>query len=98
MRVADRDGAVKTLPWKKPASVYESDGPTHRMAFNIHGAFIQVDPLDERGINSGRMRYRVDCLTCKRVLHEATTGPSSWIRGHLHDEHDLIEELKHAES
>lgn len=43
----------------------------------------QVSPTNETGFHSGRTRYRVECMTCSKLLHEATTGPMCRIEEHL---------------
>lgn len=35
------------------------------------------------GWNTGRRRYRVECVTCGIEVHEATTGPESLVNSHL---------------
>jgi len=37
------------------------------------------------GCDTGRRRYRVECLTCSVVVHDATTGPEHMTRRHLRD-------------
>jgi hypothetical protein len=37
------------------------------------------------GCDSGRRRYRVECLTCEIQVHGATTGPLQQARYHLRD-------------
>lgn len=49
------------------------------------GHAFRVTPTDSFGLHSGRRRYRVDCLTCGEVAHEATTGPSETIERHLRE-------------
>ena len=44
-----------------------------------------LTPTNYIGMNSGRTRYLVECMTCKVVLHEATTGPLSHVRDHWRD-------------
>lgn len=34
-----------------------------------------VQATGDVGCDSGRKRYRVECVTCKEVLHTNTTGP-----------------------
>lgn len=52
---------------------------------------IEVTPTSLRGVDSGRVRYRVVCLTCQVLVHPATTGPDHMARAHregrgAHDE------------
>lgn len=44
---------------------------------------MEVSPTSSHGIHSGRRRYRVVCLTCRTLIHEATTGPGSRVDSHL---------------
>ena len=50
------------LPWTKPA--LQQKGRTHHIVIKPVAVAL-----------SGRPRYRVECHTCKVVVHEATTGP-----------------------
>ena len=43
----------------------------------------RVNATGETGINTGRMSYRVECVTCSELLHEATTGTMYRIEQHL---------------
>lgn len=45
-------------------------------------AFIAV-ALEESGMHSGRRRFLVVCLSCRMLLHEATTGPTCWPEEHV---------------
>lgn len=80
-------------PWPKPISMYDSDGPREKplsyepLDFELFGAKLRITATREEGIDSGRIRYRVECLTCDKVLHENTTGPSSRFGGHLEEQH-----------
>lgn len=40
-------------------------------------------PTGDIGFDSGRPRFKVECLTCNTVLHENTTGPSARIDSHM---------------
>ena len=44
---------------------------------------MQITPTDLRGVDSGRVRYRVVCTACGVLVHEATTGPVSAVRDHF---------------
>jgi hypothetical protein len=46
---------------------------------------IRLRPTDQRGIDSGRTRWRVECYTCRTVIHKATTGPMENIAEHIND-------------
>jgi hypothetical protein len=50
----------------------------------------RIAATDELGCDSGRRRYRVECLSCRSVVHEATTGPMWMMRGHLRDVADGV--------
>jgi hypothetical protein len=80
---------VSKFPWKKLTSVYADAGPEHRVIFAIEGFVFIVAPVDMLGRDTGRRRYKVDCVECDCVLHEATTGPSSHIEGHMKEKHGL---------
>lgn len=41
---------------------------------------LRVTATRELGCDTGRRRYRVECLTCNEVVHEATTG-AHWNMG-----------------
>jgi len=43
--------------------------------FVVDGHHLRVTATSELGIDTGRRRYRVECLTCGEIVHEATTGP-----------------------
>ena len=49
------------------------------------GHVFHVTATRHTGWNTGRRRYMVECLTCKEVLHEATTGPDQRIESHLRE-------------
>ena len=44
---------------------------------------ITITPTDFRGVDSGRVRYRIVCTACQVVVHEATTGPIQMLRAHF---------------
>ena len=49
------------------------------------GHTIQFEPTGMVGVDSGRVRTRVTCLTCppdKSLIHEATTGPQERAANH----------------
>lgn len=49
----------------------------------LAGHTFVVTPTQHYGINTGRLRYRVECETCGTVEHEATTGAAERIRSHI---------------
>ena len=82
-------------PWYKARTPYDSDGPQHDdVDFDVAGHHFRVSQTGETGINSGRRRYRVECLEC-RAFSKATTGPTANIRAHLRETHDFRGELQH---
>ena len=58
--------------------------PAHWL-FNRMGHLLQIKktPTGDKGIHTGRPRYRVTCTACKMVLHENTTGPGVRSTDHL---------------
>lgn len=75
------------FPWPRPSSHFDSDGPTQTTVVHLPGADYSVEPTGDTGVDSGRDRFRVECLTCETVLHANTTGPSVRIRQHQRDRH-----------
>lgn len=71
------------LPWKRPDSIYDDDGPTESTEFDVNGIRFRVAPTRDYGCDTGRRRFRCECLTCNEELHPATTGPSPTIQDHL---------------
>lgn len=53
--------------------------------FMLDGHQLRVTATREVGCDSGRRRYRVECLTCNEVVHDATTGPRWNLERHLRD-------------
>ncbi len=51
----------------------------------IGGHLFRITATEHAGFDTGRRRYRVECLTCKTVVHPATTGPLHQTRYHLRD-------------
>ena len=49
------------------------------------GHHFRVTATAQLGVDTGRRRYRVECLSCGEVVHEATTGAHANIRFHLKD-------------
>lgn len=73
------------FPWPEPAgSAYADTGPGEVVVEFEHGGHkFRVSPTGLDGFNSGRRRYKSECLTCGMVLHGASTSAYSWIRIHL---------------
>ena len=67
-------------------SVHEDDveglRPGESRDYLVDGHHQRVTATDQHGCDSGRRRYRVECLTCGGVVHEATTGAHSNMRTH----------------
>ena len=71
------------LPWKRGKSIYSDNGPAKTVVFEVEGVQFQVSPTNKFGCDTHRRRYRVTCLTCDTIVHEATTGSTSRIEMHL---------------
>jgi hypothetical protein len=78
------------LPWPEVHSVYLDDGPAEAIEFEVLGVHFKVAPTEHRGCDTGRVRYYVECLDCKEVLHEATTGPRPNIENHMEGAHGWV--------
>src|SRR5262245_46962030 len=67
-------------------SVFDDDVPDLRVGesrdYAVDGHHLRVTATGELGCDSGRRRYRVECLTCDEVVHEATTGAHWNMRHH----------------
>jgi hypothetical protein len=84
-----------TFPWSKPKNVYDSDGPSSTVIFDIDGITFVVTEVDSKGRDTGRKRYTVACVECDCIIHTETTGPSPQIRGHMVERHDFRGEIGH---
>jgi hypothetical protein len=51
------------------------------------GHTFKITATDQLGCDTGRRRYRVDCVTCNEVVHEATTGPRWNVGFHVREAH-----------
>ena len=77
------------IPWERPGSVYQSDGPAETVTFETPlGIWFRVSPTQLRGVDTGRVRFRVECLTCGEIVHEATTGSTFNVKSHLSSRHN----------
>lgn len=54
-------------------------------SLTLEGHTFRVVATEHVGCDTGRRRYRVECLTCEIVVHGATTGPLYQARYHLRD-------------
>ncbi|KKM69511.1 hypothetical protein LCGC14_1450130 [marine sediment metagenome] len=82
-------GGVYGLPWKKAESIYGDDGPHTKkpVEFELAGATMRVSATDAIAPSTLRTRYRVECLTCDELIHEATTSATIRCEQHLKDAH-----------
>lgn len=70
-------------------SVYHSTGPgpdTDTFIY-LNDVEFRVKSTNKRGFHTDRLRYRVDCVTCNVIVHEATTGVAFNVRDHLRERH-----------
>lgn len=72
-------------PWRKPISVYETNGPlgVEYLEFRFADIGFRVGRTGWTGGHTGRERFRVTCLDCIELLHPGTTSPPSYIEEHL---------------
>lgn len=78
------DAALAEMGHGRPRSVYGDGWPGHLVPqIEVAGHVFAVTPTRMIGVDSGRTRYRVECITCGCVIHEATTGPRCRVAGHL---------------
>jgi hypothetical protein len=52
------------------------------------GHTFHVTATRETGFHTGRRRYTVECVSCKVLVHPATTGPKHNIQYHLRHPED----------
>lgn len=64
-------------------SHYDTSGPSSPIRFEYSGHRLYVEPSGYDGMHTGRGKFTVICLSCGEIVHPNTTGPSSWIRGHV---------------
>ena len=76
-----------TVPWTKPKTAYESDGPAEPCTFTEQGATFCVTPTEEIGVNTGRMCYHIECLSCGEVLRKHSTRATFHVQEHLKRRH-----------
>ena len=84
--------AMKTLGQVLGTSnrgVYEDDLPDllddQSRDFVRDDHHLRVTATSKLGCDTGRRRYRVECLSCGEVVHEATTGAHWNIGFHIRD-------------
>lgn len=73
--------------WKKNAwdkipikGIYESWTPDDLPKYLKQ--FYSIEFANQHGCDTGRKRFKVTCLRCSKVLHEATTGPNEYVKQH----------------
>jgi hypothetical protein len=88
---------LRTLAGRDP---FEDAIPGMRVgderSLTLDGHTFRVVATEHVGCDTGRRRYRVECLTCEIIVHEATTGPLYQARGHLRDVADGYVDLLQA--
>ena len=69
--------------------VFEDDLPDLREGesrdYAIGDHHLRVTATRELGVDTGRRCYRVECLTCAKVVHEAMTGAHWNMEYHVRD-------------
>ena len=70
-------------------SIFEDDMPDLREGetrdFVLDDHHLRVTATRHLGVDTGRRRYRVECLTCNEVVHVATTGAHWNMKFHVKD-------------
>lgn len=74
---------MEYLPWTRPKSIYESDGPLELMNLAFGDIKIRIRPTKHFGPTTLRTRFHVMCITCDEIIHTATTGGGARIISHL---------------
>lgn len=72
-----------TLPWTKSESCYCNDGPSENVEFEALEIRMSVQIINSTGFATGRAHYRIGCITCDLLLHEATTSATIRCQKHL---------------
>jgi len=81
---------MNAVPWPRPISHYDTDGPRDSgppIEFEVGGVLFRVASTATLASTTLRTRFHVQCRTCTKTLHEATTGPTSYIKSHLREAH-----------
>ena len=71
------------LPWKAPEGWMDDDGADCDV--DIDGHRFVVRDSGGAGMDSGRTRWRVSCLTCGEMVHTGSTSATAQIHMHLRD-------------
>ena len=77
------------FPWDQPTSIFGNDGPDEDVEFEISGVSLKVETTDALAPSTFRDRYKVTCVTCNEILHEATTSATIRCEDHLREAHGL---------
>ncbi len=76
----------KSWPWPWPEPVgLGNNGPAEPLEVRVDGCTLRISPTDQRGCDSGRIRYRVECLSCGTLVHEGSTSAPAQVNAHLRD-------------
>jgi hypothetical protein len=67
------------LPWPEPPTVYdgapcEVENEGHRFVVANSGTI---------GVDTGRTRWRVECVTCTKEIHPGSTSATAQVSRHL---------------
>ena len=77
-----RDEIRKAVPWNKPGSMHDDDGAVCDV--EVGGHRFEIRDSGGTGIDSGRTRWRVTCVSCDNVLvHPGSTSATAQIAMHL---------------
>lgn len=82
-------GIYNALPWPQPEGTFDSDGPLGPgpCLFKINDVEFRVTMTEHVGLDTGRHRFRVECLTCNTLIHKATTSASIRVGEHMLEKH-----------
>lgn len=75
------------MPWNEPIGFYDSERIYEAMEFLYKGVNFRVEPTGKVGVDTGRDRTLVRCLSCNFIVHPATTGPASRVHQHWEEKH-----------
>jgi hypothetical protein len=77
-----KDEIRKLMPWNTPGSVHDDDGAVCDV--EVQGHRFEIRDSGETGVDSGRTRWRVTCVSCDNVLvHPGSTSATAQIAMHL---------------
>ncbi len=69
--------------------------PAHDVKGGLH--VLLVVENGELGSTSGRTKYFVACLVCRKILHWSTTSYATWVKQHLEGKPAAYEEDRSAD-